>query len=152
MYRFKNEYRLFTIVRYNYGYYNMKQGCLLPDRFWLVDCCGYWTLHIASWSNVSLVFYMFLYCTGIVIVGSIVSFLLYCDLWYVMLPLTRMLPCIEHTPCVSNWWSCHVANCNLIFVIDFILTDKFPIESRKDILWSSEKFLDKFVEVCVEVL
>jgi len=22
MYRFKNEYRLFTIVRYNYGYYN----------------------------------------------------------------------------------------------------------------------------------
>ncbi len=34
MYRFKNEYRLFTIVRYNYGYYNISpntytRACLI---------------------------------------------------------------------------------------------------------------------------
>ncbi len=31
-YKFKNEYRLFTIVRYNYGYYNTKSENYQNER------------------------------------------------------------------------------------------------------------------------
>jgi hypothetical protein len=84
----------------------------------------------------------------------VVSFVLYCTLsvWYVMLPLTRILPCIEDCPCVANWRRCHIADINLIIFIEFVLGDEFPAESRKVVFGSKERFLNRICEMCAKVL
>jgi hypothetical protein len=126
---------------------------------WLRDV-DTWTLtcghNVFHWSITCRPIVLVLYCTVLrVLPGTCMYHSCYtipCGVWYVMLPLTRMLHCVENIPCVSNWWRCHAANRNFSFLFEFIFGDEFPAENRKFVFRSKERFLNKFLEVSVEVL